>query len=250
MSLSVHTLPIAEHWDCHHCARCCHGSVIPLAEEDLAKIRSQRWDEHPDFRGQKVVVRRGLLRGQKVLAKRSDGACVFLTDQGRCRIHLDHGPDAKPVVCRLYPLQVVPHEQAALVTLRRSCPSAAAGRGRKLDVERDDIRELLRLKKEKIPVPAAPRLTGRIRMPWKDLERVLRTIAELMTASHYPVVRRLVHTLLFCDALEECDLRRLENRSQAELLGMLEDAVLEEASSFFRDRRPPDRTSAGLVRQS
>lgn len=250
MALPIRPLPIAEHWDCHSCARCCRGSIIPLTEEDLAKIESQRWHEHPEFRKTRVVTRLSLFSKRKVLAKARDGSCVFLMPDGRCRIHLDHGLEAKPAVCQMYPLQLVPHGNEAYLTLRRSCPSAAASRGRKLETERSDVRRLLRFHKDRLKAPPVPRLTRRVRLPWKDLDRVLHSISRLMTDSHYPVVRRVVHALLVCDALDQCDPRRLDARQQGELMTLLEESVLEEASGFFRERKPPDRSIAGLFRQS
>ena len=250
MSLPIRSLPIIEHWDCHSCARCCRGSVIPLTTDDLAKIESQRWHEHPEFQKTRVVTRLSLTSKRKILAKRSDGSCVFLMSDGRCRIHCDYGLEAKPAVCQIYPLQLVPHGDAAYLTLRRSCPSAAASRGRKIEFERPDIRRPLGRQKDKLTAPPAPRLTRKIRLPWKDLDRVLRSISRLMTDSHYPIVRRVVHTLLLCDALEQCDPRRLDVRQQGELMSILEESVLDEASPFFRDRIPPNHSTAGILRQS
>lgn len=250
MSLPLRSLPIVEHWDCHSCARCCRGSIIPLTQEDLAKIVSQRWHEQPEFRGSRIVVRRSLANRQLILAKRPDGACVFLMDDGRCRIHLEHGLEAKPIVCQTYPLQLVPHDTAAYFPLRRSCPSAAAGRGRAATLDRPDIRRLLQRQQDKLQPRAVPPVTARIRLPWKTTGRVLQTLGRLMTDSHYPIVRRVVHALLVCDALEQCDPRRLEERQYGELLSMLADSALEEASPFFRDRTPPARSTLGLFRQS
>lgn len=250
MALPVRLLPISEHWDCHSCARCCRGSVIPLTEDDQAKIRSQGWNEHPEFRNTKILVRASFGSRRKVLAKRSDGSCVFLMDDGRCRIHLEHGREAKPGVCQAYPLQLVPHHHAAYLTLRRSCPSAAAGRGAELSLERDDIRRVLKQRKKALVPAAAPRLAGRRQLSWKDADRVFGSLARLMTASGYPMVRRLVHALLLCESLELCDLSCLDARQQGELLAMLEESVPEEASPLFRERRPPSRTEAGVVRQS
>ena len=250
MALPVRLLPISEHWDCHSCARCCRGSVIPLTEDDLAKIQSQGWNDHSEFRNTKIVVRASFGSRRKVLAKRSDGSCVFLMDDGRCRIHLEHGLEAKPGVCQAYPLQLVPHHHAAYLTLRRSCPSAAAGRGAKISLERDDIRRILQQRKKKAVPGAVPCLAGRRRLSWKDTDRVFGSLGRLMTAPGYPMVRRLVHALLLCDSLELCDLGCLDAREQGELLTMLEESAPEEASAFFRERRPPSRTEAGVVRQS
>ncbi len=250
MSLPIRSLPIVEHWDCHSCARCCRGSIIPLTKDDLAKIVSQRWQEHDDFRDTRIVVRHSFAVRQLVLAKRPDGSCIFLMDDGRCRIHLDHGIEAKPAVCQTYPLQLVPHDTSAFLTLRRSCPSAAASRGRELSQDRSDVRRLLRRRKDTLKARPAPPLTPRYSLPWKDLARVLQTLARLMNDSHYPVVRRIVHALLVCDSLHLCDMRELDAREQGELLTILRESVLDEASSFFHDRKPPTRTGLALLHQS
>ena len=76
------------------------------------------------------MVKHGFFRPTYRLAKQADGACVFLTAAGRCRVHELHGPQAKPRVCQMFPLQPVTIEGKTLVTLRRSCPSAAADQGR------------------------------------------------------------------------------------------------------------------------
>ena len=127
-------LPIVEHWDCHNCGDCCRNNIIRLDADDLARLKEQRWDEHPDFCGVRVIVSHGLVDETYALAQQADGACVFLTAEGRCRIHELHGYDAKPRICKTFPLQIVPMENGAILTTRRSCPSAAtrtraAGRG-------------------------------------------------------------------------------------------------------------------------
>jgi lysine-N-methylase len=127
--LSLKPLPIVEHWDCHGCGLCCHGSTVPLDDEDLSKLQAQKWDEDPSFRGAKTVVRTRIAGTSATLAHKSDGSCVFLTAEGRCRIHELHGFDAKPKVCRQFPLQLIPLDGRALVAARRSCPSAARGEG-------------------------------------------------------------------------------------------------------------------------
>ena len=130
--MSIKTLPIVEKWDCHSCGYCCRGTVIPLDEDDLRKIREQEWENVPEFRGIKTTTRLGLIGNQRVLAKKADGSCVFFTDDCRCRIHEKFGAEAKPAICQMFPLQVVTLDRQTLITLRRSCPSAAADDGREL----------------------------------------------------------------------------------------------------------------------
>ena len=132
MASLLQTLPIVERWDCNGCGICCRHTVIQLDESDRAKIEAQRWSQRRDFENVRVIESHGLFHKSYTLARQPDGSCVFLTAEGRCRIHELHGADAKPRVCRMFPLQPVPVvvETEKLVTLRRSCPSAAADKGR------------------------------------------------------------------------------------------------------------------------
>ena len=57
MSLPLKPLPTVERWDCHQCGVCCRGSIVPLSDEDLAKLKAQKWEEHPDLAGTPTTVR-------------------------------------------------------------------------------------------------------------------------------------------------------------------------------------------------
>ena len=103
---------------------------MPLSAEDVARLESQKWHERPEFKG--VPTTAPASRRRRQLAKRADGACVFLQDDGLCLIHKELGFAAKPLICRMFPLQLIPHEKQAVLTLRRACPSAAADKGQPL----------------------------------------------------------------------------------------------------------------------
>src|SRR5438046_770030 len=144
MPLPIKPLPVVERWDCHQCGACCRGSLVPLSDDDLARLQSQKWEERPEFRDTPVAVRESWLSSRYRLAQRDDGSCVFLLPDGMCRIHKELGFDAKPLVCRMFPLQIVPRDNAALVTIRRACPSAAADQGRPISEHLEFARQLAR----------------------------------------------------------------------------------------------------------
>jgi lysine-N-methylase len=249
MSLPVLTLPIVEHWDCHRCGNCCRGTVIPLNEDDLRKLREQKWEEHPDFQGVRTVVRHGLLRKTHQLAQRSDGSCVFLAPDGQCRIHQQHGPQAKPLVCRMFPLQVVAMEDTAWLTLRRSCPSAAADLGRPVEVNRDDVRALLR-ENPAGAAPAPPPVIRGARRNWQDFQQVATVFERFLRDERYPLVRRIAHGVQFCQLLEQCRLRTLDSKQLAQLVPVLESAATQEAGDWFSQRSSPGKAAETLFRQT
>ncbi len=250
MTLPVRTLPIDEHWDCHGCGDCCYGPFIPLTADDLKRFRRQEWQKHPDFRGVKTLVRVGLLRRTYRLAQRPDRGCVFLTSDDRCRIHGEYGFEGKPVVCRQFPMQLVPLDKFAYVWLRRTCPSAASGQGRKLRVKRPDVRKSIEPALASTHRLYPAKATRRDRRPWGDVLQVADALERLMRDERYPLVRRLVHGLRFCDALDACRLKKFDAKKLAELLEILADAAVEDCGEFFADRTPPGRSAAGLFRQT
>ncbi|HMF11238.1 MAG TPA: hypothetical protein VKE94_03000, partial [Gemmataceae bacterium] len=141
-------------------------------------------------------------RRRTALNLREDGSCVFLSDQGRCRIHERFGAEAKPLPCRLYPFVLVPVGDRWRVGMRFACPSATANRGRRGDAHRETLQsyvaELIQREKlseaqaslAKIDLPAPP-LQGLQRVDWADLERFTDALLAILRQGRDPVERRL-----------------------------------------------------------
>lgn len=249
MSLNLRTPAVEQRWTCHGCSICCRGTIVTLDDEDLRKLREQRWDEHPDFRGVQTVVREGL-GGRWRLAKRPDGSCVFLMDDGRCRIHAEHGLEAKPWLCQTFPRQIVPLGEFAYLTMRRHCPSAARDQGEPVDEHRKVTLALYESRGKDIPRTVPPAVTRTVRRPWGDVLLALQAFERLMRDERFPPVRRLVHGLMLADALERCRMARLDDKAFRELLSMLGEAAVKEGAAAFRDRRPTSGITGPLFRQT
>ncbi len=247
--LPLETLPIDERWECSHCGQCCRNSDIGLDAADLQRLSQQGWDRHPDTSGIRVAERAGFLRSRYRLARRTDGRCVFLTEQGMCRIHQEFGFDAKPLVCRMYPLQVVPGEQQLILTLRRSCPTAAADQGDLIHEYRRSVRAAIGQRPGLAEAGAPPPIVPGLGRDWDDTRRIAGGFARLLSDLRFPLVRRLVHGLQFCELLEKCQLRPLDSARLGELVDILVDAAPEEAGNWFRERRPPRGLARILFRQ-
>jgi Fe-S-cluster containining protein len=247
--LPIKSLPIIERWQCAGCARCCRGSLIWLTDQDLAKLSEQGWERNPEYAGTKTVVREGWFGGRQRLAQRGDGSCVFLLPDGRCRIHADFGPDAKPLACRMFPLQLVPLERHALLTLRRACPTAAADQG-------PEVREYQSLAEQlakegclpQTPV-LAPTITRGGQRSWQNASLVAASLDRLVSNDTFPLVRRLAHALRFCALLDECHLKRLDSSQLGELCSVLEESCYD-VGELFQQRVEPSGPAKVLFRQS
>lgn len=234
-----------EHWDCQSCGVCCRGSLILLSETDLQKIREQKWEDDPEFQGKKLLVRDARAGSGQRLAQQADGSCVFLTTAGRCRIHEKFGFESKPLVCRVFPLQLVPREKHAVLTLRRACPSAALDEGRELTEHLPEIKRLVADGQLEIALPSAETTA---QPAWQQANRVMAAAARIFGDERFPPVRRVVHALLLAKLLDRARTSKLDLERFNELISIVEPGVVAEASPFFADRKPPSSLGGVLFR--
>ncbi|WP_254508769.1 YkgJ family cysteine cluster protein [Anatilimnocola floriformis] len=245
MELPVIRTAGEEHWDCQSCGVCCRGSLILLSEQDLHKLREQQWENDPEFQGKKLLLRDARAGSGQRLAQQADGSCVFLTAAGRCRVHEKFGAESKPLVCRVFPLQLVPREKQAILTLRRACPSAALDTGRELNEHLPEIKRLVAAGELEISLPTAETTA---QPAWQQANRVMAAAARIFGDERFPPVRRVVHALLFARLLDRARTSQLDTAKFSELITLLESGVAAEASSYFSDRRPPSALGGLLFR--
>jgi lysine-N-methylase len=123
MSMPVHHLPVVQNWDCHSCGNCCREYDIPVTAAERQRIEAQGWQNDAAVGDLPLFVRQGRWSSNYRLF-RGDRGCVFLNDEGRCRLHERFGADAKPFACRLYPFVLV----SVFASLVRVSPPTRAER--------------------------------------------------------------------------------------------------------------------------
>jgi lysine-N-methylase len=145
-SIPLNILPLpVQRYSCHGCGNCCRDFTVQLREEDLEKLRAQSWER---LLGDVTVE----FRGRKFLAQRPDGACVFLLDDGKCRIHAEFGLEAKPLACQLFPFNFAPDAAAARVGISFACASVLANQGASLPSHMPEVRRMANAVTELTPV--------------------------------------------------------------------------------------------------
>lgn|GEM_PF-1539428 len=113
--------------DCNHCSACCSSfRVGPLLPEDVDRVKAAlptvaaAFPDHPiDGIFSEEIHRE---RPAVFLTKR-DGFCTFFRKGTGCVIHASAGSEEKPLVCQLFPLQLIATENSTRIGIRPTCLS-------------------------------------------------------------------------------------------------------------------------------
>ena len=141
-------------YSCHGCGACCRDFTVQLTDTDLQKLHEQGWKERL---GQEYVVQ---FRGHSWLKQTDDGACVFLGDNGLCKVHAEFGLEAKPLACQFFPFMLSPNVRDTHVGMSFACGSVVASKGAELESHRGDVRRMSELLPASAPMPV--RLQGKL----------------------------------------------------------------------------------------
>ena len=129
----------AQKYSCHGCGSCCRDFTVQLTDADVQKLHEQGWKERL---GQEYVVK---FRGHSWLKQTDDGACVFLGDNGLCKVHAEFGLEAKPLACQFFPFMLSPNTRDTHVGISFACGSVLASKGAPLQTHRADVRRMSEL---------------------------------------------------------------------------------------------------------
>jgi lysine-N-methylase len=230
MPSPVRQLPVLQNWDCHVCGNCCKEYRVAVSDEERQRIEAQGWAEDPALRGEPLFETHGPpWARQHFLHHRADDSCVFLNEQGRCRIHERFGYAAKPLPCRLFPFILVPAGDHFRVGVRFACPSAAENKGRPLSGHDAELREFAGLLEKREGMaqfggPRAvppPRLQGRQRLDWPDLLRVVSALQKVLRDRRDPVERRLRKCLALANLCRQARFDKLQGQRLVEFFDVL-----------------------------
>jgi lysine-N-methylase len=219
------SLPTLQNWSCHSCGNCCRHHQILVTDAERQRILDQKWTDADGVpAGEGAFERAG--GGRFRLAHKGDGACVFLDENNRCRIHAKFGEAAKPLACRVYPFVFHPTgERSFAVGLRYDCPSAAGNKGAPLKEQRRDLETL-----RDLVVPAeggegrkAPPVSAKERLDWDDTMRIVRRLRAIVCDADDVVTlpTRLVHALFVADMLGKATFDKVRGERLDELLNTL-----------------------------
>ena len=218
-------LPTIQNWSCHSCSGCCKQHAIEVSEEERERILSQNWTEQDGIAANTPVLvpyAGPFWKKRYRLGHQSDGACVFLDENGLCRIHAKFGEAAKPLPCRIYPFTFHPSGGRLTVSLRYSCPSVVSNLGKAVTQRQGELRKLARaILPEDADEADPPRVTNRDSVSWPDFHRFIDAIDSSLSNSQIPFVQRLLSTLRWLELVEESRFEKVKAARLSEFLDLI-----------------------------
>jgi lysine-N-methylase len=230
---------------------------VYVTEQERERILQQGWDKDPELKGVELFERVGGRQGSWRLRHRSDGGCVFLEADNRCRIHARFGLEAKPFACRLYPFVLVPAGDHWKLGLRFSCPPVAQDSGRPLSAhlpEANALADVLEKTRGSLPDLPPPSAGDQV-LDWPDVDRIIRALDQLLAEETIPLEQRWRRILFLTDLLRTArfdgggDPRKaVSGKRLVELLRILSAAAADEVSATTAAIPPPGRRGRVLFR--
>ena len=111
---------------CEGCGRSCESHAIgPLSPErikDIYRYHKKLISHEPSLAGiDNPVIEEKYERHTDFFLARINERCVYLKEDKKCLLHQHFGPEAKPAICRLWPLRVVDTEVEVRVAVGSGC---------------------------------------------------------------------------------------------------------------------------------
>jgi len=217
MTMSV-SLPIlalelsGQRYSCHACGNCCRDFTVQLRDDDLQRLKRQGWKQELGFEPWVEF------RGSRFLRQRSDGACIFLQDDGLCRIHARHGLQEKPVACRSFPLSVMPTADGPQQGLNFACGSVQLNKGAALATHLADLRRIAQDAPETVgEARAVALLPGREASPL-ELRALAGVLDQWMSRDEASIATRIDGLAWIAQSLRHAKLASVKDERFLELI--------------------------------
>lgn len=230
MSTQSLDLPIIQNWSCHNCGGCCREHLIEITEEEKRRIEKQGWKAADGISMDRPVIQK-IGKGRYRLAHQDDGACVFLDEQGLCRIHAKFGEPAKPLACRVYPYAYHPAgKQKVSVSLRFSCPSVVRNLGTPVADQAADLnvlgKQIVKGKKRDHEPPVLHRGSQHSEQTasWSDFHQFLKAFDTALADESVDFVVRLMRILAWLELVEQSQFETIRGDKLTEYLELITSA--------------------------
>ncbi len=133
-TVTTFEFPEGVRFSCTQCGDCCRGWHVMLSPGEVERLQGLDWTGKVPALEECEPTAKLSSGGRRlpVLARRDDGACVYLGERNQCLIHEHFGPDSKPLMCRLFPFGFFSAADRLAVDVSFACRAVSESRGEPL----------------------------------------------------------------------------------------------------------------------
>lgn len=166
-------------FSCGSCGHCCDQPWRTAIEADKAAALDRHdFSKYPRLAGKKFYHPAADGRpGYFDLAKGEGTKCIFLDTDRLCIIHKELGAEAKPAMCRQFPLLSSRTWVDERVSLNYACPAVQRNDGAALADQANAIAQVVPLSGKPVQSDARITLTGKITLSIKENDALLDAMA-------------------------------------------------------------------------
>lgn len=164
--------PPGEYYACTDCGKCCSAPWrIQVGRDEADEIR--KLELHKKLRREGYQPLK-VYEEAFELDRRENLDCFYL-ENGRCGLHNENGPLAKPSVCQLYPFSLVATPDGYYVSMMFTCPAVIAGAGPAVQTHNEGLIETIEHAPHYFPPGLVPgdtitMVTG-VKHQWSDYRK-------------------------------------------------------------------------------
>jgi len=245
--LSLVTPPSYQCYDCSGCGDCCRGKfAINISEEDYKRIIDQGWQNEEEYNNIKIAVKKG---NRYRLAHHVDGTCIFLNEQGLCKIHAKFGEPEKPLPCRLYPFRFIQIGKQVRLDIRFDCPQVAGNKGKPITTKRQYLSELMPQLTSESKINIEPVLYGNVKVEWAQLCRITEAFERILNYKELSLSDRIIGCVNMSSLLYNPKIASLHGGELSTFLTAISDKIINSALETTVQRVPPTAMVRFLFRQ-
>jgi len=227
-------LPEGARFSCQSCGRCCQGWRIPVDQTTVDRLRAHDWGADP-FEPARAP-------GEPYRIKLVRGRCFFLDQENRCRIHTELSYEAKPAVCRAFPLTVLEVAGQRYARLSFWCPTVTANSGKPLTHQSRWLNETAKhADRRKAPLL----INETTEIAPRDFERVHHVLRRFLLETSLPVSDRLAAAAALIRRLDSAAENADKKNTAASVDGIVRSAELDGAAALAQETRRRGRPSDG-----
>ncbi|MBL4848386.1 MAG: YkgJ family cysteine cluster protein [Planctomycetes bacterium] len=214
---------------CRQCGDCCRSFPVTLSPSEAERYEARDWSAL-GILGPVVRWRREGGANVPRLARKRDGSCRFLAEDGLCEVHRNFGEAEKPLACRLYPYVFSAGEAQTVASGHFSCSSVAAGDGVPLTSQRKQLHVFEQERSAQgVILPLAERLEFTTNLSYTPVEvgSVLDLVAKELEDSSRAFPERILAVAKFLSLVGESRFPSLVAKSAPKALKGFADGVHE-----------------------